>query len=41
MKNAKVLCVGAGGLGSPALMYQAPDGAGRTGHQDRVLCHAP
>ena len=23
LKNAKVLCVGAGGLGSPALMYLA------------------
>ena len=26
LKNAKVLCVGAGGLGSPALMYLAAAG---------------
>jgi len=24
LKNAKVLCVGAGGLGSPALLYPLP-----------------
>lgn len=31
MKNAKVLCVGAGGLGSPALMYLAAAGVGTLG----------
>ena len=31
LKNAKVLCVGAGGLGSPALMYLAAAGAGTLG----------
>jgi adenylyltransferase/sulfurtransferase len=31
LKNAKVLCVGAGGLGSPALMYLAAAGDGTLG----------
>ena len=31
MKNAKVLCVGAGGLGSPALLYMAAAGVGTIG----------
>src|ERR1700751_666060 len=31
LKNAKVLCVGAGGLGSPALMYLAAPGVGTLG----------
>jgi len=31
LKNAKVLCVGAGGLGSPALMYLAASGVGTLG----------
>jgi sulfur-carrier protein adenylyltransferase/sulfurtransferase len=34
LKNAKVLCVGAGGLGSPALMYLAAAGVGRIGIAD-------
>ena len=33
LKNAKVLCVGAGGLGSPALMYLAAAGRGHPGHR--------
>src|SRR6202044_2102499 len=31
LKNAKVLCVGAGGLGSPTLMYLAAAGVGTLG----------
>src|SRR4029450_6899443 len=34
LKNAKVLCVGAGGLGSPALMYLASAGVGTLGVVD-------
>jgi adenylyltransferase/sulfurtransferase len=34
LKNAKVLCVGAGGLGSPALMYLAAAGIGTLGIVD-------
>ena len=34
LKNAKVLCVGAGGLGSPALMYLAAAGVGTLGLVD-------
>jgi hypothetical protein len=34
MMNAKVLCVGAGGLGSPALMYLAAAGIGTLGPAD-------
>ncbi|WP_030507424.1 adenylyltransferase/sulfurtransferase MoeZ [Microbispora rosea] len=34
LKNAKVLCVGAGGLGSPALLYLAAAGAGTLGIVD-------
>jgi sulfur-carrier protein adenylyltransferase/sulfurtransferase len=34
LKNAKVLCVGAGGLGSPALMYLAAAGVGTLGILD-------
>ena len=31
LMNSKVLCVGAGGLGSPALMYLAAAGVGTIG----------
>src|SRR3712207_1464959 len=34
LKNAKVLCVGAGGLGSPTLMYLAAAGVGTLGVVD-------
>ncbi len=34
LKNSKVLCVGAGGLGSPALMYLAAAGVGTLGIVD-------
>ncbi|WP_433497883.1 adenylyltransferase/sulfurtransferase MoeZ [Sphaerimonospora sp. CA-214678] len=34
LKNAKVLCVGAGGLGSPALLYLAAAGIGTLGVVD-------
>jgi adenylyltransferase/sulfurtransferase len=34
LKNARVLCVGAGGLGSPALMYLAAAGVGTLGVVD-------
>jgi adenylyltransferase/sulfurtransferase len=34
LKNARVLCVGAGGLGSPALLYLAAAGAGTLGIVD-------
>lgn len=34
LKNAKVLCIGAGGLGSPALLYLAAAGVGTLGVVD-------
>ena len=34
IRNAKVLCIGAGGLGSPALMYLAAAGVGTIGVVD-------
>ncbi len=34
LKNAKVLCIGAGGLGSPALLYLAAAGVGTLGIVD-------
>lgn len=34
LKNAKVLCIGAGGLGSPALLYLAAAGIGTVGVVD-------
>ena len=46
LKNAKVLAVGAGGLGSPVLMYLAAAGVGharhrRVRHRRRVQPAAP
>ena len=37
LKNAKVLCVGTGGLGSPLLMYLTAAGVGRIGIVDFVV----
>jgi molybdopterin/thiamine biosynthesis adenylyltransferase/rhodanese-related sulfurtransferase len=37
LKNAKVLCVGAGGLGSPALLYLAAAGVGTLGVDESNL----
>ena len=37
LKNAKVLCVGAGGLGSPSLMYLAAAGVGTLGIVEFVV----
>ncbi|MGA3169216.1 MAG: ThiF family adenylyltransferase, partial [Terriglobia bacterium] len=34
LKNAKVLCIGAGGLGSPLALYLAAAGVGRLGIVD-------
>src|SRR5579872_6773470 len=34
LKNSRVLCVGAGGLGSPALLYLASAGIGKIGITD-------
>lgn len=34
LKQAKVLCIGAGGLGSPAIMYLAASGIGTIGIVD-------
>ena len=34
LKDAKVLCIGTGGLGSPLLMYLAAAGVGRIGIVD-------
>ncbi len=34
LKNAKVLCIGAGGLGSPLLLYLGAAGVGRLGIVD-------
>src|SRR5213080_1298575 len=41
LKNAKVLCVGGGGLGSPALMYLAAAGVGTLGIVDFDVVGAP
>ncbi|MFF0989259.1 molybdopterin-synthase adenylyltransferase MoeB [Kocuria nitroreducens] len=40
IKNARVLCVGAGGLGSPALLYLAAAGVGTLGVVDDDLVEA-
>ena len=37
LKNSSVLCVGAGGLGSPALIYLAAAGIGKIGIVDNDL----
>jgi len=34
LKQARILCIGAGGLGSPALMYLAAAGVGTLGIVD-------
>ena len=34
LKNAKVLCIGAGGLGSPLALYLAAAGVGKLGILD-------
>ena len=41
LQNASVLCVGAGGLGSAALLYLAAAGVGRIGviDGDKVALH--
>ena len=39
LNQASVLCVGAGGLGSPALLYLAAAGIGRIGIVDRLCAN--